>query len=108
MPEKTNLLTNQGSGLREWLFPLSPLLLLAATLRLVSLFREPLLNPDGIAYILQAKAFYLQQTEQFLAAYPYPTNLALMIAGIYGFVGDWIVAGQFISLFFSLLTIIPF
>ena len=108
MSEKMNLQAKEGSGLREWLFPLIPLLLLAATLRLVSLFREPLLNPDGIAYILQAKAFYLQQTEQFLTAYPYPTNLALMIAGIYGFVGDWVVAGQLISLFFSLLTIIPF
>ena len=108
MPDKMNLPANEGSGMREHLVPLSLLLLLAAALRLASWFNEPLLNPDGIAYILQAKAFYLHQTEPFLTAYPYPTNLALMIAGIYRLVGDWILAGQLISILFSLLTIIPF
>ncbi len=107
MPEKTNLPTNLGSGKREWLIHLGLLLLLATALRLISCFRASLVNPDAIAYILQAKAFYLQQSEQFFTAYPYPTNLALMIAGIYRLVGDWIIAGQLISLFFSLLTIIP-
>ncbi len=92
---------------RMWGCPLTPLLLLATVLRIISLSREPLINPDGIAYILQAKAFYLQQADQILTAYPYPTNLSLMIAGIYHFLGDWILAGQLISLFFSLLTIIP-
>ena len=108
MPDKPSMPINETRNIREWLFTLGPLLLLATALRLVSLFKEPLLNPDGIAYILQAKAFYLQQTEPFLTAYPYPTNLALMIAGIYRFVGDWILAGQLISILFSLLTIIPF
>jgi len=107
MPDKTNLPTNLGSGKREWLIHLGLLLLLAAALRLISCFRASLVNPDAIAYILQAKAFYLQQSEQFFIAYPYPTNLALMIAGIYRIVGDWIISGQLISLFFSLLTIFP-
>ena len=103
MPEKSSLLAKK----KEWLIPLGPILLLATALRLISLYKTPLLNPDGIAYILQAKAFYLQQSEHFLTAYPYPTNLSLMIAGIYGFIGDWVVSGQSISIFFSLLTIIP-
>lgn len=107
MPEKTNSPTNKDSGKREWLIHLGLLLLLAAALRLISCFRTPLINPDAIAYILQAKAFYLQQTEQYFTAYPYPTNLALMITGIYHVVADWVIAGQVISLFFSLLTIIP-
>ncbi|MCK5916425.1 MAG: glycosyltransferase family 39 protein [Deltaproteobacteria bacterium] len=92
----------------EWLLPVGALLLLAAILRLFSLSREPLLNADGIAYILQAKAFYLQQAEQLLETYPYPTNLAPMIAGLFHFTGDWIFSAQLISIFFSLLTIIPF
>ena len=108
MSEKSERQITDNSSIFEHLAPVSLLLLLAAALRLVSLSREPMLNPDGIAYILQAKAFYLHQAEQFLNVYPYPTNLSLMIAGIYGFIGDWVVSGQIVSIFFSLLTIIPF
>lgn len=107
MPMKSKLPETKNSNIAEWLFPIGLLLLLAAALRLSSWFINPLLNPDGIAYILQAKAFYLQQPEHFFTAYPYPTNLALMIAGTYYFVGDWVISGQIIALFFSLLTIIP-
>ena len=83
MPVKNKPPLPNNPCLREHLIPLSLLLLLALSLRLVSFYNEPLINPDGIAYILQAKAFYLHQTEQFLSVYPYPTNLALMIAALY-------------------------
>jgi len=108
MPEKINLSANVGSGKREWFFHLGLLLLFATLLRVISCYNAPVVNSDGIAYLLQAKAFYLQLSEQYFTSYPYPTNLALMIYGIYHFVADWVVAGQLISLFFSLLTIIPF
>lgn len=108
MPDKIKLLPSDKSKLQEHIISLSLLLLLALLLRLVSFCNEPLINPDGIAYVLQAKAFFLQQTEPLLTVYPYPTNLALMIAGVYHLIGDWVLSGQLISLFFSLLTIIPF
>ncbi len=108
MSKVSNRPVPETEGSTGWLIPLGSLLLLAAVLRLIALSREPLLNADGIVYILQAKAFCLGHADQFLAAYPYPTNLSLMIAGLFHFTGDWILSGQMISLFFSLLTIIPF
>ena len=91
-----------------WLIPLGLLLLLAAILRFVALAREPMINADGIVYILQAKAFYLHLSDQLLSVYRYPTNISLMMAGLFHFTGDWILSGRMISFFFSLLTIIPF
>ncbi len=107
MPCKTDIATYDDINPQYELPLLVALLLLGVALRVISWVHEPYLNPDGIAYILQAKALYLQQFESYLAVYPFPTNLSLMIAGVYKFTGDWIVSGQFISFFFSLLTIIP-
>ncbi len=107
MPKELNRSVRDPLSLSGPLISLGLLILLALVLRLISLSREPLINPDGIVYILQAKAFYLQQADQFLKAYPYPTNLSLMIAGLFHLTGDWVLSGQLISLFFSLLTIIP-
>lgn len=93
--------------LQELLLPLGPLLGLALLLRLIPFLREPLINPDGITYILQAKALYLHESKKVLEFYAYPTNLAYMISGIFHLIGDWILSAQLISLFFSLTTTIP-
>ncbi len=92
---------------RELLIPLGPLLGLALLLRLVPLFREPLINPDGITYILQAKALYLHETKKVLEFYAYPTNLAYLISGVFHLIGDWVLSARLISLFFSLATTVP-
>jgi hypothetical protein len=92
---------------RELLIPLGPLLGLALLLRLIPFLREPLINPDGITYILQAKALYLHETKKVLEFYAYPTNLAYLISGVFHLIGDWVLSARLVSLFFSLATTIP-
>ena len=87
--------------------PLGPLLGLALLLRLIPLFREPLINPDGITYILQAKALYLHETKKVLEFYAYPTNLAYLISGVFHLIGDWVLSARLVSLCFSLATTVP-
>lgn len=103
--------TKNGSGAinfqRELLLPLGPLLGLALLLRLIPLFREPLINSDGITYILQAKALYLHETKKVLEFYAYPTNLAYLISGVFQLIGDWVLSARLVSLFFSLATTVP-
>ncbi len=91
----------------ELILPLGPLLIVALGLRLIPFFNEPLINSDGIAYILQAKALYLQEGNKFLELYPYLTNISYLIAGIFHLIGNWVLSAQLLSLGFSLLTIIP-
>ncbi len=93
--------------LQELLIPLGPLLGLALLLRLIPFFREPLINPDGITYILQAKALYLHESKKVLEFYAYPTNLAYLISGVFHLIGDWVLSARLVSLFFSLATTIP-
>jgi|GEM_PF-3552565 len=92
---------------RELLVPLGPLLVLALLLRLIPLLREPLINPDGITYILQAKALYLHEAKKVLEFYAYPTNLAYLISGVFQLIGDWVLSARLVSLFFSLATTVP-
>ncbi len=92
---------------QELLLSLAPLLGLALLLRLIPFFREPLINPDGIAYILQAKALFQHKSSKALEFYAYPTNLAYMIGWIFRLLGDWVLSARLLSLFFSLATIIP-
>jgi hypothetical protein len=102
-----NQAENYTSLREEWLTALLPLLLLALGLRLLVFSHLRMLNPDGMVYILQAKALYLHQSDKLLQVYPWPTNLAFFLAGAYHLVGDWILAGRLVSLGFSLATIIP-
>ena len=92
---------------REWQYAVLPLLLLALGLRLLVFTHSRMLNPDGMIYILQAKALYLHQADKLLEVYPWPTNLAFFLAGAYHLVGNWILAGRLVSLAFSLATVIP-
>ncbi len=90
----------------DWL-ALAVLLLLAFFWRSISLANSQLINNDGLVYLLQAKALYFRQSEMYLKVYPFPTNLSFMIAGLYHWLGDWILAGRLISLFFGGLTVLP-
>ncbi len=92
---------------QELLVSLAPLLGLALLLRLIPFFREPLINPDGITYILQAKALFQHESSKVLEFYAYPTNLAYMIGWVFRLLGDWVLSARLISLFFSLATIMP-
>ncbi len=90
----------------DWL-ALSVLLLIALLCRAISLANSQLINNDGVIYLLQAKALYFRQPEMYLKVYSFPTNLSFMIAGLYHWLGDWILAGRLISLFFGVLTVLP-
>jgi hypothetical protein len=105
LPVKNNLTSPLH---REWLCHLLPLLLLAAGLHFAALINNyQMPNPDGIAYILQAKAIYYGNLEHLLSAYPWPTNLAPLLAGVYHLTSDWLLAGRLTSIFFSLSVIVP-
>ncbi len=105
--EPKSLTTLPNSRLAGRFLGIISLLLVAAGLRLIVLHHTTMVNPDGMAYILQAKALSLHQYEMVLKAYPWPSNLAFLLLGVYHLVGDWVLAGQLISLFFSLATIVP-
>ena len=103
--EKT--LTGVTSCRRNDCLVLIVLLLLALFWRSISLANSQLINHDGLIYLLQAKALYFRQPEIYLKIYPFPTNLSFMIAGLYHWLGDWILAGRLISVFFGVLTVLP-
>jgi len=84
------------------------LFLIAFLARILAFMQVPIINVDGIVYIQQARAIYYHQPQGIFASYEYLTNYAPLIALVYHFVGNWVLSAQIISLFFSLLVIIPF
>ena len=83
------------------------LLLIAAIFRGVAYFNLSIINIDGIVYIQQARAIYFNQLQDLFASYEYLSNYTLLIAAAYHFIGNWVLSAQVISLFFSVLTVVP-
>lgn len=84
------------------------ILVLGAFFRFLCYRDTPVINPDGVLYIHQARAIYYGQLEElttcsmsYLSIYP------LGIAGAYLIFHQWIMAAKFVSILFGTLTLIP-
>ena len=82
--------------------------ILGVVIRLFACQHTFIINPDGVYYIHQARAIYYGEWNSlttcglsFLSCYPF------FIAGAYAIFHHWIVAAQFVSLFFGSITLIP-
>jgi len=96
---------NDGRNLISYLVLIT---LLAAAVRGYIWFMSPVVNPDGVLYIHQARAFYHGQWEDltncslsFFSIYP------LLVALIYPFFHDWVSSARIISILFGSLTVAP-
>lgn len=82
-------------------------LLAGFMLRLYSFHHTLVINADGTLYIQQAKALYFCRYDLVTACYKDITILPFFILGAYKLLGDWVAAGEIVSLFFGTATLIP-
>ena len=82
------------------------LLAIAFAIRLFLLFHTHCIAKDGITIIALARDFAAGNFEK-VAFSPFPPGYPLLIALAHNFVGNWELAGQFVSLLLGTLTIIP-
>jgi hypothetical protein len=82
--------------------------LLGFTLRLYACMNTPIVNPDGVEYIHQARAIYYGEwrftsycTLDYLSNYPF------FIAGAYTIFHNWIMAARSISFLFGCAALVP-
>lgn len=75
--------------------------------RLYAFHFDPVINPDGTLYVQQAKALYYRKFGLVTACYPYLSIYPIFICLSQSIVHDWVLAGVVVSLFFSLMTVIP-
>jgi 4-amino-4-deoxy-L-arabinose transferase-like glycosyltransferase len=88
--------------------PLALIIILGLALRLFSWHQTEIINPDGAVYIHQARAIYYGLWDSVNScAIRYPTITAFMIAAVYPVLGNWVIAGTFVSLLFGTATLIP-
>jgi len=82
--------------------------IIAAFIRLYACLNTAIINPDGLLYIFQAKAFYLGQWDQiFNCGILYLSNYPILIASMYMLCNDWIIAAKMVSLLFGWATLFP-
>lgn len=79
---------------------------LAAAVRLYLLWQYYCISSDGVVYINAARNFYAGDVESGLASV-YPPGYPVLIAAVYSFIGDWELAGQFLSIFFGVGLLFP-
>lgn len=83
-------------------------IIIAIITRLYSLYYNNVINPDGAdCYIQQAKAIYYGQFDSITSCYPYLSLYPILIAFQYKIISNWVLAGQLVSLFFSILSFFP-
>jgi hypothetical protein len=82
-------------------------IVLGFALRLYAFLGTPVINPDGILYIQQAKAIHYGLWDQVLACYPYLASYPLLVALSYRVFEDWVVSAKLVSLVFGTATLIP-
>jgi uncharacterized membrane protein YfcA len=111
-----NLLSTAVNKFYNWASRLTPekisflgVFVIAVALRLIAWSNTPVIAPDGVIYISQAKAIFYGQLEEIakctgvdiLSVYPF------LIALFYNVFSDWIIAAKAISFIFGVATIIP-
>jgi 4-amino-4-deoxy-L-arabinose transferase-like glycosyltransferase len=85
------------------------ILLLGLLARLYAFSHTYVINPDGVYYLYQAKALlYKMPDKASSCGFPFISLYPVLIMLFYKIFGDWIVAAKSVSLFFGLLTVIPF
>ncbi len=103
------IISDESRRLTPVIIWLGCVLILAVTLRIVAWIHTPLVTPDGALYIFQAKAIFYDQWaalagcagSQALSPYPF------LIAAVYNFCPDWIIAARAINFTFGVAAIIP-
>ena len=90
----------------NYLWPLA-IIFIGFALRLYSFYHSHAVNPDGMLYIHQAKAFYYGRYGSLTECYPYLNILPVFISFSYRLIGDWLVAAKVVSLFFGTATMLP-
>ncbi len=82
--------------------------LLGFALRLYACMNTPVVNPDGVLYIQQARAIYYGEWKNITyESVNYVSNYPFFIAGAYTIFHNWVFAARFISLLFGFATLIP-
>ena len=81
-------------------------------IRIIAIFNLNIIEPDGIAYIQQARALLsgdfsgIFSCELSYFSYFFPLSI-IFIAGAYLIIGDWLIAGHVISCLFGSAMLIP-
>jgi len=85
-----------------------PVLFIGLIIRVFAWYFTYIINPDGMLYIHQARAFYYGQWDSIMACgLKFFSNYPVLIAGAYTLFHNWITAASLVSLFFSFITLIP-
>jgi 4-amino-4-deoxy-L-arabinose transferase-like glycosyltransferase len=82
------------------------IIILAFLIRLYMVFHTVVIANDGVIYIEMAKLLAAGNFETSLIA-NYPPLYPIMIWGMHHIIGDWVLAGQAVSVIFSCLLILP-
>lgn len=84
------------------------LFLVALGVRLIALKQNYVVAPDGILYIKMAQLYLTgQYHHEIFGNYPYYAFFPLLILPFYKVVGNWVLAGQWVSVLCGALTVIP-
>jgi len=82
--------------------------LLGFGLRLYACMNTPIVNPDGVHYIHQARTIYYGEWKNIAhCSVGYVSNYPFFVTGAYTIFHDWIVAARSISFIFGFATLIP-
>lgn len=84
--------------------------IMAVVLRCIAWSNTVVINPDGAAYIFQAKAIFYGQWNDIGdcgAGFKFFTIYPFLIAAFYNIFPDWVIAGRAINFTFGVATTIP-
>ncbi len=82
--------------------------ILGFAVRLFASLHTYVINPDGVYYIHQARAFYFGEWDALTSCHlSFLSNYPLFIAGAYAVFHHWIVAAKFVSVLFGSAALIP-
>jgi 4-amino-4-deoxy-L-arabinose transferase-like glycosyltransferase len=81
-------------------------LVTCAAARLCLVWRYYCMSSDGVIYIDAAKNFFAGNISAGFGSI-YPPGYPLLIAGVFGFVRDWELAGQLVSVAFGVGLLVP-
>ncbi len=85
-----------------------PVFFIGFCIRVFAWYFTYIINPDGMLYIHQARAFYYGQWDSIMTCgLKFFSNYPIFIAGAYALFHDWIAAATLVSLFFGSITLIP-
>ena len=83
------------------------IVLLGGGLRLFAFAHDPVINPDGIVYIQQAKALHYGLFHLVTSCIPSISIYPVLIETGYRLVGDWVLSARIVSLLAGTLVLIP-